>query len=238
MNNAEDAALKAHFQAELDVMKLTLNQMGITPPDSSPEDVDTPEGKVPQKRGNNEVPDELDENPDLNLRQKSRTPLTDTETEFTGTLPPELERWRDLILQAAEATGVPAERIAAQIMQESGGDPDAVSTNPQMGTTDRGLMQVSSAVFDGLKANYPEIFGKRSHSEISTDPELAIMAGAYHMKDLYEKYGDWDVALRAYVSGETGINVNNPQDASYSPGTDPQYVNLVNKRLVAITGEP
>ncbi|GGE38029.1 hypothetical protein GCM10007276_14330 [Agaricicola taiwanensis] len=228
MNSAEDEALRAHFEAEVNLIKLTLAQMGITP-----------EGTPPGSNGA-EITEGEEDPLDPPYEPPGRKPPND-ETyggggEFSGTFPPVLEPYRDIIMEAAAQTGVPPELLAAQILQESGGDPNAVSINPQMGTTDRGLMQVSEAVFEGLKQTYPEIFGNRSHDEISTDPELAIMAGAYHMKDLYEQFGDWDVALRGYVSGTNGINVNDAHDSSYSPGTDPNYVTLVNQKLAAIEG--
>ncbi len=96
---------------------------------------------------------------------------------------------------AAKQTGVPASLIGAQILQESGGNPNAVTTNPALGLPDTGLMQVDQATFQGLQSQYPSLLGGKSVS----DPATNIMAGALLDSQLLKQNnGNVSAALTAY----------------------------------------
>lgn len=89
-------------------------------------------------------------------------------------VPSALQPFQQEIGAAAKQTGVPASLIGAQILQESGGNANAITTNPALGLADSGLMQVDSATFAGLQKQYPDLLGGKSVS----DPATNVMAGA------------------------------------------------------------
>jgi hypothetical protein len=101
------------------------------------------------------------------------TPLTGNES-IGPKVPSALQPFQQQIAAAAKQTGVPASLLGAQILQESGGNPNAVTTNPALGLADTGLMQVDSATFAGLQQQYPQLLGGQSVS----NPATNIMAGA------------------------------------------------------------
>jgi Transglycosylase SLT domain len=115
---------------------------------------------------------------------------------------------------AAKQTGVPASLIGAQILQESGGNPNAVTKNPALGLPDTGLMQVDQATFQGLQQQNPDLLGGKSVS----DPATNIMAGALLDKQLLDKNnGNIGAALTAY-----------------NGSADPSYVNEVTSKMNAL----
>jgi soluble lytic murein transglycosylase-like protein len=137
-------------------------------------------------------------------------------------MPAALARLSPMIEAAARATGVPASLIAAQIWQESGGQPGAVSTNPGNGETDVGLMQINPETFAQLQREHPQLRGGSA-----ADPATNIMAGAYLMSDLMKQYhGNASYALRAYNSGS--VDFSNPNIAPGGIG-DRNYVTSVNQ---------
>lgn len=110
-------------------------------------------------------------------------------------VPTALQPFVQAINAASEQTKVPASLIGAQILQESGGNPNAVTTNPALGLPDTGLMQVDQATFQGLQQQYPDLLGGKSVS----DPATNIMAGALlDAQLLKQNNGDIGAALTAY----------------------------------------
>jgi hypothetical protein len=106
---------------------------------------------------------------------------------------------------AAKQTGVPASLIGAQILQESGGNPNAVTTNPALGLPDTGLMQVDQKTFQGLQKDYPDLLGGKSVS----DPATNIMAGALlDAQLLKQNNGNTSAALTAYNGNATSGYAN------------------------------
>jgi hypothetical protein len=111
--------------------------------------------------------------------------VTQTPTPKPG--PPRLDdpvlRWLPEILAASQATGVPAEIIAAMMRVESSGDPNVISPAGA-----RGLMQ---AMPDQLYlVGFPD----------STwhDPASNILAGALLLINRLASYGDWNTAIASY----------------------------------------
>ncbi len=117
--------------------------------------------------------------------------------------------------EASEKTGVPLDRLAATMIQESRG----VSIN-DMTNKNNGLMQLSEAKFDELKGRYPDLLGNKTWNS----PEGQIMGAALFLKEMKEKAGDWDGASALYNGGEnSGGKLN-----------DPNYVNSMHETIYDI----
>jgi hypothetical protein len=160
------------------------------------------------------------------------TGATDTGVDGGSTLgpgfPSQLEPYRQDIENASQQTGVPANLLAAQIMQESGGDAGATSTNVN-GLTDQGLMQVDPATFASLQQQYPQLQGQNL-----SNPATNIMAGACYMADMGKQFGgNWQEALRGYNSGPGQVD---PSNLSSCTDGDPNYVNSVMNYVSMIQG--
>jgi len=100
-------------------------------------------------------------------------------------IPRRYTQWAD---QAAVATGVPASLILAVAAQESGFNPEAVSSAGA-----QGLMQF----MPGTWAR----FGRGS----PFDPHAAIFAGAAYLRHLALKLGSWPLALAGYNAGGQAV---------------------------------
>lgn len=97
------------------------------------------------------------------------------------------------ITKASEATGVPANLLAAMMNTESGGNPNAVSPK---GAT--GLMQLMPETAAELGISDPK------------NPSENIMGGAKYMAQMLEKYnGDTRLALAAYNAGPGAVDKYN-----------------------------
>lgn len=135
-------------------------------------------------------------------------------------LPKQLEPYRNDIMDASQATGVPANILAGQIWAESRGQLGQDTTNVN-GKTDAGLMQVNADTFAGLKKENPDLLGNADVNNVHDN----IMAGALYMRDQHQAFGDWGSALRAYNSGPDKVSKG---DLSNAGGVgDPNYVNNV-----------
>lgn len=100
-----------------------------------------------------------------------------------------------MIQTYAAKNAVDANLLAAVILQESGGDAQAYSSNGAVG-----LMQVMPR--DGLAANFMcargPCFASRPSSSELFDPEFNIAYGSRMLSALIKKYGDTREALRFY----------------------------------------
>ena len=99
---------------------------------------------------------------------------------------------------AATRYNVPWQLLAAQLQQESGYDPNAVS-----GAGAQGIAQFMPATAQQYGLTDP------------FDPTASIYAQAHLMSDLYNQFGDWGIALAGYNWG--GGNVQNAMD-TYGSG--------------------
>jgi hypothetical protein len=115
-------------------------------------------------------------------------------------------RWSSDVDEASRAYGVPREVILGIMEIESGGNPDARSSQGAMG-----LMQVM-----------PFHYGQ---GENGMDPKTSIHRGAKILADNYKRYGDWDRAAAAYFGAidENG-NITDASDATGTVGS--KYVQL------------
>jgi len=109
--------------------------------------------------------------------------------------PQEIQQWCQLIESAAIETDLPANLIAAVMLQESGGDPLSYSSSGAVG-----LMQVMPR--DGLAAGFMCIngpcFADRPTIKDLQDPAYNINYGSRMLASLYVKHGTYREALFRY----------------------------------------
>lgn len=84
--------------------------------------------------------------------------------------------------------GVPERLLAAVMMQESSGDPHAVSSSGA-----QGLFQIMPGTAKGLGVTDP------------FDPMQSALGGAIFLRNLYKRFGSWELALAAYNAGEGAV---------------------------------
>jgi soluble lytic murein transglycosylase-like protein len=113
------------------------------------------------------------------LRPSQSPSLTAADIRLTSRVPAQIRRWEPLILKAARKYDVDPALIAAVMMTESSGRPDAVSSAGAIG-----LMQV----LDG-----------------PTDPEANVDLGAKMLSAHLRRFGAIDLALAAYNAGPGNV---------------------------------
>jgi len=110
-------------------------------------------------------------------------------------LPDAIQPWCIQIEAAAKKYSVPAELIAAVMMQESGGQSDVISSSGAVG-----LMQVMPS--DGIAASFMcangPCFASRPTTDQLLDPEFNIDYGVKMLAGLLEWYGNERDALKSY----------------------------------------
>jgi soluble lytic murein transglycosylase-like protein len=106
-------------------------------------------------------------------------------------LPSYSGRYRGLYLgaarEAARRHGVPEDLFLRLVQQESGWNPGAVS---HKGAT--GLAQLMPATARRLGVN-------------ATDPHDNLEGGARYLRMMYDRFGDWKLALAAYNAGPEAV---------------------------------
>ena len=115
--------------------------------------------------------------------------------------PHDIQQWCSLIEQAAYETGLPAALIASVMLQESGGNPSAISHSGAVG-----LLQVMPR--DGQASEFMCIngpcFASRPSTEELLDPAFNIAYGSQMLAELYAKYGSFREALLKYGPMDMG----------------------------------
>ena len=115
--------------------------------------------------------------------------------------PDSIQRWCSLIEEYAQQNNLDPELVAAVILQESGGQPDAYSKSGAVG-----LMQVMPR--DGIAAGFicpnGPCFANRPPMGDLFDPEYNISYGCSMLSSLYNKYGNMRDALKAYGPRDVG----------------------------------
>lgn len=92
--------------------------------------------------------------------------------------PSPVDRYADFIAEAAERFDIPAGWIRAVLRAERDGDPRSVSPTGAMGP-----MQIMPATWAELRIHY-------GLGDDPFDPHDNIMAGAAHLRELFDRYGN------------------------------------------------
>ena len=120
---------------------------------------------------------------------------TTTIAQCTLALPASIAPWCSLIEQAAQKYAVPADLVAAVMLQESGGQPEVISASGAVG-----LLQVMPS--DGIAAGFicgsGPCFASRPSTQELLDPAFNVDYGVRMLANLIQKYGSEREALRAY----------------------------------------
>ena len=115
--------------------------------------------------------------------------------------PESIRRWCGLVVKYAQASGLDASLVAAVMLQESGGNPDAYSKSGAVG-----LLQVMPR--DGIAAGFQcangPCFSSRPSMAELYDPEFNIRFGTQMLSGLINKNGSVREALRAYGPANVG----------------------------------
>ncbi len=115
--------------------------------------------------------------------------------------PEAILQWCQSVQRYATKYSVDPNLLAAVMLQESGGDPDAYSSSGAVG-----LMQIMPK--DGIAADFNCIngpcFASRPSMDELFDPEFNLDFGSKMLLQLFEKYGNWHDALKAYGPMDIG----------------------------------
>jgi len=150
-------------------------------------------------------------------------------------------RYADQIRETEEKYNLPEGLLRALIIRESGGNPYAVSRVGAAGLTQ---LMPYTAEYLGLKV-WPntkkipinrEEYGRRLSDLVRKheknlpelpkkderfNPNKNLEAGAKYLRELHDRFGDWDVVLRAYLIGPNHGKLLNPR---FSKRSKPSYV--------------
>lgn len=158
--------------------------------------------------------------------------------------PANLQALQQDIQSASAKTGVPESIIAATVWQESGANLRVNSTD---GGSDVGLMQIDNDTYSHYIAGKN---GLPQSAKTPTDPATNILAGATYLKQLKDGptaglpggggFGTWDMALRAYNSGEySGVNFSNPDILGPAGRGDVNYLVSIRDHIKKLeSGQP
>ena len=129
------------------------------------------------------------------------TTFIDNNCSLPTSYPESIQQWCEEIENAAEASGLPANLIAAVVLQESGGDPQAYSSSGAVG-----LMQIMPR--DGLAAEFMCIngpcFSSRPAIAELEDPNFNLAYGSRMLAGLTAKYESYREALFRYGPMDVG----------------------------------
>ena len=127
--------------------------------------------------------------------------VSETGCAISSSYPQKIQNWCGQISAAAHEYGVDANLIAAVMLQESGGNPDAYSKSGAVG-----LMQVMPR--DGLSASFMckngPCFASRPSMDELFDADFNINYGARMLSGLIGRTGDVREALRSYGPMDMG----------------------------------
>jgi soluble lytic murein transglycosylase-like protein len=123
------------------------------------------------------------------------------ECQLPASYPQSIRQWCSLIQENSAEYAVESRLIAAVMLQESGGNPDAYSKSGAVG-----LMQVMPR--DGIAEKFQCIngpcFANRPSMQDLYNPEFNIDYGSRMLANLYARSGDWREALKSYGPMDVG----------------------------------
>ncbi len=115
--------------------------------------------------------------------------------QVSSNFPRKILRWCEIITREANLTELPADLIAAVMLQESGGDEEAYSHSGAVG-----LMQVMPR--DGIAASFECLngpcFASRPTIQELLEPGFNVEYGSHMLAGLVERLGSPREALKAY----------------------------------------
>lgn len=97
--------------------------------------------------------------------------------------------YQDIAARTAEKYGIPSDLFMRQIKQESGWNPRAVSPAGAQGL---GQLMPGTAADLGVTDPF--------------NPEQNLDGAARYLRQMYDKYGDWRLALQAYNAGPGNVD--------------------------------
>jgi soluble lytic murein transglycosylase-like protein len=138
----------------------------------------------------------------LAAKNKTQESLTEKEiSSLSGQYPQSVLQWDDFIAAASEQHSLDPNLIAAIILEESNGDPQAYSRSGAVG-----LMQVMPR--DGIAASFMCIngpcFTNRPSMQELFDPQFNIHYGTEMIASLINKNGNLREALKSYGPKDIG----------------------------------
>lgn len=141
---------------------------------------------------------------ELTIDSSGVTPQSEvvgSDCSIPSSYPDDIRQWCRQIEQVAHYYGLDPNLVAAVMLQESGGNPEAYSKSGAVG-----LMQVMPR--DGLAEGYMCIngpcFSSRPSTEELLNPEFNIEFGTELLSGLISRYGDIREGLRAYGPMNSG----------------------------------
>jgi len=120
---------------------------------------------------------------------------------ISPSFPANIQRWCSEIEFYSNIYDLDPNLVAAVMLQESGGDPNAYSKSGAVG-----LMQIMPR--DGIAASFNCIngpcFSNRPSMEELFNPEFNIEFGVKMLSNLYGKFGNWRDAFKSYGPMDMG----------------------------------
>lgn len=110
---------------------------------------------------------------------------------------PEKLMYADYVTSASKEFGVDESIIFAVIYCESKFEPEVVSSAGA-----RGLMQIMPATFEEMQ----RYTGEKYDADALFEPQINIRYGTYYLSRMYERFGDWEIAIAAYNAGPTTVS--------------------------------
>lgn len=133
----------------------------------------------------------------------------------------DLHQYYDQLMESAGAQqGIPAGMMARVRSKETGGEADPATAVSSKGAYGLGQVLPSTASDMGYTA------------EQMQDPALQAEASARYLRQMYDRYGDWGLALQAYHDGPG--NTDKMLKGQYTPGPEGQQ--YVDERFDQFTG--
>ncbi len=102
------------------------------------------------------------------------------------------ERYRSIITRSAEARGVPPDLLARLLAQESAYRPDVIDGRTRSSAGAAGIAQFMPAT-------------ARQFGIDPLNPDQAIPAAAQYLRQLFDRFGSWSMALAAYNWGQGNL---------------------------------